>query len=62
MAVSDISATYGRLLNWYFVIDGGKNVTFVQVTFLYVGPWKMLLIASRFVAIANGMLKLRLCS
>jgi len=27
MAVSDISPIYGRLLNWYYVMDGGKNVT-----------------------------------
>jgi len=40
--------TYNRVVNLYFVIDGGKIVTCVQVEFLYVGPLKMLLIVSLF--------------
>jgi hypothetical protein len=55
VAMSDVSATYGRLLNRYFITDGVKYVTCVQITLLWVGPWKILLIASSLVAIANGM-------
>jgi hypothetical protein len=33
----DISAAYGKILNWYFIIDGGKKKCNVRANCVSVG-------------------------
>jgi hypothetical protein len=52
MAVSDSSANYGRLLNWYFVINGGKYAAGVQAAVML--GWTVRNVANSFLFGGGG--------